>query len=218
MSYQEELKKHYKEVRKRLYQNAKPEKAPAISLPQPTPKRVEEELPKAVKAEEPPKSPGLSTPETERELICKALRITNLDDLEKNTQLYRMADELINAPRLPPLPGLVLNEKGAIRWMRILHAVAAQHGVQASEILSESRRRIIVNARFEVFYRLRMDLAMSYIKIGTVMRKDHTTVMHGVSQIRKRLLDENNRLADYGVPALVLHSDQTGTHTNLSAA
>lgn len=157
-------------------------------------------------------------PQTEKEIIRDALRAANLSAAEQNTQVFRMANELVNSPRLPPLPGVVLTEKGAIRWMRILHAVAREHGVKASEILGESRRRVVVNARFEVFYRLRIDLKMSYTKIGVVMRKDHSTIMNGVNKLRARLLDENKRVGDYGCPALVSHSDQTGTHTNLSAA
>jgi chromosomal replication initiation ATPase DnaA len=80
--------------------------------------------------------------------------------------------------------------------MRILHAVARKHEIDADEILGRSRRRAVIDARFEVFYRLRVELAFSYLKIAHLMRKDHSTIMHGVNKLRKKLLDEKRGVAD----------------------
>lgn len=207
MSYLTELQEHYKAVRKRLNKNAIRPSPPVRLLPPPMPKQEVEQ-----KAEE-ARKPGLISEKSEKEIICKALRITSFDEIDKHSQVYRLADELVNSPRLPPLPGLVLDEIGAIRWMRILHAVAKNHGVAASEILGNSRKRHVINARFEVFYRLRIDLAMSYTKIGTVFHKDHSTILHGVNKVRKKLLDETKK-ADKNDQAFVAnYSGHDAAHT-----
>lgn len=206
MTYLEELKSRYKEARKRMEKYAIREKAPAISLPPPMPKPE----PEPVKI--PPKA-GLVSEKDEKEIVCKALKITDIEKLGNHSQMYKMADEIINSPRLPPLPGLVLNEPGAVRWMRIMHAVAKSHGITASEIMGVSRERHIVIARFETFYRLRIDLAMSYTKIGTLFGKDHTTIMHGVNKVRKKLLDEKRKRDNDSDPRAVYHLDRRGTYT-----
>lgn len=208
MTYLEELKTRYKEARKRMQKHAIPEPRPVRNLPQPMP------LP-----EEAEKGPGLVSEKAERDIVCNALKITSIEGLDHHSQIYRMADELLSSPRLPPLPGLVLNEMGAIRWLRVLHAVAKQHNVTPAEIRGKSRKRHVINARFEVFYRLRTDLAMSYTKIGIVFGKDHTTVLHGVNKLRQKLLDEIKKPPDDHGPRLIIHLDQRGADpTNLSAA
>lgn len=212
MSYLEELKNHYKAVRKRLCQNAVKSVPRVKSLPPHMPKLEPEQRAKSAP------NLGLISEKAEKEIVCKALRITDIGSLNHGSQAYKLADELVNSPRLPPLPGLVLNEQGAVRWMRILHAVAKHHGVDAADITGTSQKRHVVNARFELFYRLRIDLAMSYTKIGSICNRDHTTVMHGVKKIRQMLLDEIGRLSDDRNPSLVNHLDQSGTPpVNLSA-
>lgn len=124
-------------------------------------------------------------------LVTEALRQANPEWIGGNhSQAIKIAQEMASAPKLPPLPGLVLNEIGAIRWMRVLHAVAKHHRVDPSEILSASRKRHVTQARFEVFYRLRVDLCMSYEKIAGLMKKDHTTILYGVNKMREMLLDD----------------------------
>lgn len=213
MSYLKELQEHYKEVRKRLQKNAIPKSPPVMPWPLPTPKSG------AGASQNASPEPGLVSKENESALVSEALQITSIDNCNTSKVAAHMAEELMNSPRLPPLPGLVLDEPGAIRWMRILHAVAKKHDVSAKEIMSNSRRRTVVTARFEVFYRLRIDLAMSYPKIGRVFRKDHSTILHGVNKVRHKLLDELKRAGKTVSPALVSHPDQSGTlPENLSAA
>lgn len=212
MTYLEELRNRYKEARKRMERHAIKESPHAISFSPPMPKPEPEPVKSAPKA-------GLLSEKSEEEIICKALRVASLEELSRNSQVYKMADELVNSPRLPPLPGLVLDEVGAVRWMRIMHAVAKMHGVPASEVMGKSRENHVVSARFEIFYRLRIDLAMSYAKIGSIFGRDHTTVMHGVRKVRQKLLDEIRKQAEYGSSSLVSPPDQRGTHTpDLSAA
>jgi hypothetical protein len=203
MSYKQQLQDHYKAVRARMLKYAIPEKK-ALPLPMP-------------ESQEPPKA-GLVLDGAENKIVTDALAVSDSALIYDTAQALRLADELVNSPRLPPIPGLVINEIGAVRWMRILHAVAVKHQVDVEEILSNSRRRLIVEARFEVFYRLRVDLSFSYTKIAQLMRKDHTTVMHGVSKLRKKLLDQRRKLEDDVAASLVSHPDQNATHTDLSAA
>lgn len=182
MSYLKELQDHYKAVRGRI-------KSAALQPPKALPKPTQKQLTWVEPSE--PKRAGLVPEGAEGRLVTEALRQANPEWIGGNhAQALKIANEMVNAPRLPPLPGLVLNEIGAIRWMRVLHAVAAYHKVSASEILGLSRKRHVLKARSEVFYRLRVDLNMSYTKIAFLMKRDHSTILHGVNKVRERLLDE----------------------------
>jgi hypothetical protein len=179
MSYLQELKERYKQARKNMERHAIRER-PVRCLPPPMPKPE----PAPVAKE---KETGLVSEKAEAEIVSTALNATVA--LFPHAQAYRMAEEVMSAPRLPPLPGLNLNEPGSVRWMRVLHAVAKQHDIQAQEIMGQSRKKHIVMARFETFYRLRFDLGMSYPKIASLFRRDHTSVLHGVNKVRAKLLD-----------------------------
>jgi hypothetical protein len=196
MSYLKELQEHYKAVKARLNANVPP---PVKALPKPTP-----DLSVKVEPLSPPSLPraGLVPEDAEGRLVTEALREANPYWIGGNhAQAIKIAEQMITAPRLPPLPGLVLNEIGAIRWMRVLHAVAAHHKISPSEITGKSRKRHVIKARFEVFYRLRVDLNFSYPKISQLMKKDHSTVLHGVNKVRQMLLDRRERSGDYGDPS-----------------
>ena len=193
MSYLKELQDHYKAVKARLRANALPE---VKLLPKPMPALLERE-----EQSSPPKA-GLVPEGAEGKLVTEALRQANPEWIGGNhAQAIKIAKEMANTPKLPPLPGLVLNEIGAIRWMRVLHAVAAHHRVDPSEIMGSCRKRHVTQARFEVFYRLRVDLNLSYSKIAGLMKKDHTTIMHGVNKMREMLLDDLCAESDDGLLA-----------------
>lgn len=197
MSYLKELQEHYKAVKARLNKNVPP---PVKALPKPTP-----DLSVKVEPLSPPSPPraGLVPEDAEGRLVTEALREANPYWIGGNhAQAIKIAEQMITAPRLPPLPGLVLNEVGAIRWMRVLRAVAAHHKISPSEITGKSRKRHVIKARFEVFYRLRVDLNFSYPKISQLMKKDHSTVLHGVNKVRQMLLDRRERSGDYGDPSV----------------
>lgn len=196
MSYLKELQEHYKAVKARLNANVPP---PVKALPKPTP-----DLSVKVEPLSPPSLPraGLVPEDAEGRLVTEALREANPYWIGGNhAQAIRIAEQMVTAPRLPPLPGLVLNEVGAIRWMRVLRAVAAHHKISPSEITGKSRKRHVIKARFEVFYRLRVDLNFSYPKISQLMKKDHSTVLHGVNKVKQMLLDRRHGSEDYGDPS-----------------
>ena len=199
MSYLKELQDHYKAVRARIRANALPEKKAQ-------PKPMHDPLPELAKEERrlsPPEA-GLFPSHVERGLVTEALREANPEWIGGNhRQAIKIAEEMADAPKLPPLLGVVLDEIGAVRWMRVLHAVAKHHDVDVAEILSHSRKRHVSQARFEVFYRLRVDLKFSYMKISQLMKKDHTTVLHGVNRMKRMLLDGSVRRAEYDDPPAV---------------
>lgn len=197
MTYKQQLQEHYKAVRARMLKYAIPEKK---AQPQLTQEPQDQQR------------AGLVSESAENKIVTDALSVSDMGAIYDTAQALKLADEMMNSPRLPPIPGLVINELGSVRWMRILHAVAKKHEVETIEILGKSRRRAIVEARFEVFYRLRVDLEFPYTKIARLMKKDHTTVLHGVTTLRKRLLDERAKLADDALAFVVSHPDHGATH------
>ena len=212
MSYQQQLKEHYKAVRERLRMNpARAAIVPASMVAPAAQQNLRLPAPLPPKNTELTYRPGLLSESAERELVDEALDCTAPKRYEpfmggrNRAQAARFADEIELSPKLPPLPGLNLEETGGIRWVRVLHAVAKQHNVDAKEILRPSRRREIIKARFETFYRLRVDVRMSYEKIARLMKRDHTSVMHGVYKVRDRLLDEQSKKSNDKRLASVIH-------------
>ena len=61
-----------------------------------------------------------------------------------------------------------------------IKVVALRHGVDVEAIMVGDRTRPIVNARHEAMYLLRNKFRLSYPRIGTIMGRDHSTVIHGV--------------------------------------
>lgn len=197
MSYLKELQDRYRVARERMQANAKPERK---ALPKSMPASQAEEKPSSQ-----PRA-GLAPEGADNALVTEALRHANPEWIGGNhAQAIKIAKEMASAPKLPPLPGLVLNEIGSSRWLRVLHAVAAYHEIDPSEILSTSRKRHVTNARFEVFYRLRVDLNFSYPKIAKLMKKDHTTVLHGVARMRQMVLDGIVQRDNDNCSSLVTH-------------
>ena len=169
----------------------------------------------------PSPKPGLLSEAAEKAIVSEALNFTSVARYEPfmggrtRSQVDRFEDEMRLSPRLPPLEGLNLDEPGAIRWQRMLHAVAKQHGLSANDIMSPSRRKEVVTARFEVFYRFRVELHFSYEKIAFLMKRNHTSVMHGVYKTRDRLLDEQQVLSK-DTHSAVAHHSATVEHTHPS--
>jgi hypothetical protein len=101
----------------------------------------------------------------------------------------RVEEQNEGMPPLAPLAGFDRDDPFNA-WRRLVAAVAANYGVTSADILGTSRKRNVVQARFECMYRLRVDLKMSYLNIASKMGRDHSTVIHGARTILSRLLDE----------------------------
>lgn len=69
----------------------------------------------------------------------------------------------------------------ALARSRILNEVAAQHGMTVAQMMGKNRRYEVVRARQEVMWRLNL-LGMSTPRIGQWLKKDHSTVLHGIER------------------------------------
>ncbi|WP_422383259.1 helix-turn-helix domain-containing protein [Roseibium album] len=66
---------------------------------------------------------------------------------------------------------------------KIMQEVADKHEISVHEIKSASRKRVIIPARHEFFYRAKTETLKSYPDIGRFCGgRDHTTVLHGVQK------------------------------------
>lgn len=65
----------------------------------------------------------------------------------------------------------------------VIADVAARHGVTSDQILSETRVTKVMAARHEIFSILH-GMGASFMSIGRLMDRHHSTVMHGIAQHR----------------------------------
>ena len=70
---------------------------------------------------------------------------------------------------------------------RILAEEAQRIGVTAQTLKGPSRRDGIVRARWRVMYRLKSELGLSASRIGQILNRDHTTVLHGLRMMRAQV-------------------------------
>lgn len=62
--------------------------------------------------------------------------------------------------------------------------MARMYGYERDDVLGKSRPSGLIRARFHIYTVLRDELKMSYSQIGRVMKRDHSTVMHGIERYR----------------------------------
>lgn len=87
-------------------------------------------------------------------------------------------------PRGKPLPPELQIK---IRASKLIKSVARKHGVLISGIRGPHREPRIAVARFELYYRLRLELRWAMTEIAAfVCRRDHSTVVHGIAQHCRR--------------------------------
>jgi hypothetical protein len=91
-------------------------------------------------------------------------------------------------PRRPLFAdSIVLPTRKALARQIVLE-VAERHGVTFEEIVSMRRQQRIVDARNEVYYRLRNETTWSFPSIGRFLGdRDHSSVMCGARKHAKRL-------------------------------
>lgn len=73
---------------------------------------------------------------------------------------------------------------------RIIKEVSLKHGVPVSVILSDIRSVDVVKARFEAIYRIRDERKLSWAQIGRQFNRDHTSILYGYRQHKKRMEHE----------------------------
>jgi chromosomal replication initiator protein len=65
----------------------------------------------------------------------------------------------------------------------ILLAIARYYGVNADDLKARSRHKQIVEPRQIAMYLLREDAHLSTPEVGRLLKRDHTTVLHGIKQV-----------------------------------
>lgn len=63
---------------------------------------------------------------------------------------------------------------------KILREVALKHQVRREHLVGPLRYWQYAHARHEAMYRLVVELRWSLARIGSLLNRDHTTVMHGI--------------------------------------
>lgn len=71
-------------------------------------------------------------------------------------------------------------------WKETLHKVAAIYRVSPDDIMGRSRKRHITDARWVFIKATRAKGRLSYPRIGEILGRDHTTIMHACQNFRDR--------------------------------
>jgi chromosomal replication initiation ATPase DnaA len=75
------------------------------------------------------------------------------------------------------------------RWLRVVRAVAHACETHDGAILGRRRDRPQARARQIVYYILREHCQMSLAEIGRLLKRDHTTVLHGCRTVERLMRD-----------------------------
>ncbi|MEC7840178.1 MAG: chromosomal replication initiator protein DnaA [Chlamydiota bacterium] len=82
---------------------------------------------------------------------------------------------------------IVEKDQKAITPQKIIKSVAEHYGIMSDDILGKSQSRECARARKLAMYIIREELNLSYVKIGDVFERDHSTVISSVRGINKSL-------------------------------
>lgn len=82
------------------------------------------------------------------------------------------------------------------RTRRYLRAVCGFYGITAAEILSPARHAHIVEARQMAMYILTHKLKYTRMQTAKILKREHSTVTHGVKVATRRVLRSGHDLAD----------------------
>lgn len=113
----------------------------------------------------------MNAPNLQRQTEAMAAQISDL-----HNEVRRLRQIVDGAP-----PGIAVPEIG-----RLLHAAAAEFGVSVPFILSARRNAHVVLARQVVMHIAATRLNRSLPVIGRCMKRDHSTVFHGLRRIAER--------------------------------
>ena len=78
------------------------------------------------------------------------------------------------------------------RVKEILQVVSNARGVSLEQLIGRRRQQVVTRARFIAMYLLRI-YGLSYPTIGSIFKRDHASVMNGVSKIEALLADSEMR-------------------------
>lgn len=101
------------------------------------------------------------------------------------------------------IPGLPINGR-QYKYDMIVEAVCAEFRVTVDQLKHRSRKRPVVEARQALCYTLRYKLGYGIVRIGDIINRDHTTVIHSCrtmqnlietdQHMRSRIHNINQRL------------------------
>jgi chromosomal replication initiator protein len=72
----------------------------------------------------------------------------------------------------------------------VIQAVCKTFNIDFSKLKTKRRERKYVIARQVIMYLLRIHTKMTFAKIGSIFRQDHSTAMHAKSQIEDLLFSD----------------------------
>ena len=64
------------------------------------------------------------------------------------------------------------------RWQQIAVEVAEKHSVPVADLRGYGKLRPLVGARAELAWRMQQELALSPFRIGQLLHRDRTTIIH----------------------------------------
>ena len=76
----------------------------------------------------------------------------------------------------------------------IMQSVCRYFGITLDELLSKSRTKPIVYPRQIAMYLARTHTSLSYPDLGRAFKRDHSTIMNGVANVKKALSDKDTEL------------------------
>lgn len=68
--------------------------------------------------------------------------------------------------------------------------VCEVYGISSAELFGKARTPRFVQARYMAYFLLNTQFRMSASVIGRMLRCDHTTVLHGIAQVRSQCTPE----------------------------
>lgn len=117
---------------------------------------------------------------------------TNIRELEGALTKLLMVAQLYNRPITLQLAMEALSD-GAVRANQqitagdVIQAVCTQFGLEERELLGRGRSRNVSFPRQVSMYLMRKDADISLEEIGQSLRRDHTTVLHGIRKIESEM-------------------------------
>lgn len=107
--------------------------------------------------------------------------------------------KLINDPTTPKEDdvGFLHQASRAVSFQDVLEGVSKFYSVSVPDMIGQSRVREILIPRQIVMFLAKRYLRMSYVRLGeSFSHRDHTTVMHAVDKIEKRIVEDPQLLRE----------------------
>jgi chromosomal replication initiation ATPase DnaA len=113
-----------------------------------------------------------------RQHVPKSLRDTIEEGQKAQLRRRRRAVERIET---------AIEMRPAGNVLAIIASVCRRHRINPADLMAEGRPTRIVACRDEVWWTIRLRTKLSYVRIGAIFGRDHSTVITGVRRHTKRL-------------------------------